>query len=367
MTATYAVETIISELKFQAKSIIIEKYNASDTQIGADGFSYTVNNAVVYRHAYSAITTNVILSALYREMIYLCVQTVPLSLLTRKGGTQDIVRSANKDWDIRTPDTPDIGENLDIDEMLAQIVVYRALAYFGVSSYAQNAKELLSAYKDSLVIPTIEEAETSIAFRFSSDGASWHDNYQNGDTTFAISKNGTWSSNIPLGGAGSGVTKFTQLKDVPTTYTAGKILKVNASGTGIEFSDEKTSITKFTQLADVPKTLLAGKILVVNSGGTGLELVDMPTSTGGTATSEELIGYLPKMPYDFKTATTKQFLNLDAPTVFKIALDAETPKMQRDKIYHMQVYPNGNAFSFDAQIKQPSPSKAFTGLSLIHI
>jgi hypothetical protein len=113
MKINSATETIFEELKFQARSAIIEKYSATDSEISIDGFTYSVDGAVKYRHPYGAITTEVILSSIYREMIYLCVQTVPLSLLERKGGTASIVRNVNNTWDIRTPKYPVAGEDLD--------------------------------------------------------------------------------------------------------------------------------------------------------------------------------------------------------------------------------------------------------------
>lgn len=359
MQVNSAVETIMSELKFQARSAIIEKYSATDAQISADGFTYTVDGTVKYRHAYGAITTDIILSSLYREMIYLCVQTVPLSLLEGSGGTANIVRSVNDTWDIRTPNYPVAGETLDIDEVLAQIVMYRTLSYLGVSSYTSNAKELLTTYKDSLVVPTEDEASNSLAFRFSSDGLEWHDTYQNGDLYFCVGRNAQWGNNIPIGGGsgGGGVTKFIQLSDVPQTYSAGKILKANASGTGLVFADEQTIKTTFLELNDTPSTYVAGKFLCVNGAGNAIIFADVPSGGGRDA----LIGYVATMPYDFGNETTKQFITLDENTTFSVALDGTTPKMTKDAIYHMQVYPNSYVFSFGTQIKTPTSMPTFTG------
>jgi hypothetical protein len=58
---------------------------------------------------------------------------------------------------------------------------------------------------------------------------------------------------------------------MPSTLTgnAGKILQVNAGGTGYQL---KTEITTFAQLTDFPGAYAsnASKIIGVNSGGTGL-------------------------------------------------------------------------------------------------
>ncbi len=358
MTVNYAVEMITNELQFQSRTAIVTKYNAEDSDISDDGFVYTLDGEVQYKHPYSAITPDIIFSSLYKEMLYLCVQTVPLSLLETKGGVANIIRNVNSDWDIRTPNTPVAGDDLDIDEILAQIAVYRALSYFGVSSYSQNAKELLNSYKENLVIPSAEDVAVSLAFRFSSDGTVWHDTYQTGDIYFSIGKEGVWGNNIPLAGTG-GVTKFLQLSDVPTAYTAGKIVKVNASGTGLIFADATSEgATTFLALTDTPNTYTAGKYLAINSAGTAIEFKDAPSGS-----NDELVGYTPTMPYDFGSDTTKQFLELTANTTFSVALDGTTPKMTQYAVYHMQVYLNGFTFGFGAsQIKTPSDMPTITGL-----
>lgn len=363
MKVNSAIETIMSELKFQARSAIIEKYSATDADISEDGFTYTVSEVVKYRHPYGAITTDVILSSIYREMIYLCVQTVPLSLLESKGGTASIVRNLNSTWDIRTPNYPVAGETLDIDEILAQIAIYRTLSYLGVSAYTANAKELLTTYKEGLVVPTEDEASDSLAFRFSSDGLEWHDTYQSGDMYFSIGRNAQWGNSIPIGGGGSsgGATKFIQLSDVPQTYSAGKILKANASGTGLVFADEQAIKKTFLELNDTPSTYVGGKFLAVNSAGSAVVFVDAPAGGSG---QDALVGYQATMPYDFGTETSKQFITLDENTTFSVALNADglTPKMEKDTIYHMQVYPSSYLFSFsDTQIKKPASTPAFTG------
>lgn len=363
MKVNSAVENILSELKFQARSVIIEKYSATDDQIGLDGFTYSVDGVAKYRHPYGAITTEIILSSLYNEMIYLCVQTVPLSLLERKGGTSAIVRNVNNTWDIRTPLRPIAGDDLDIDETLAQIAVFRTLSYLGVSAYTTSAKELLTTYKESLVVPSEEDSSDSLAFRFSVDGLEWHDTYQSGDMYFSIGRNAQWGNSIPVGGGGSGgsgATKFIELNDVPQVYTAGKILKANASGTGLVFADEQTAITKFLELSDTPKTYVAGKFLAVNGAGNAVSFVDAPTGSGQDA----LIGYQATMPYDFGVETAKQFITLDADTTFSVALNVDglTPKMTKDTIYHMEVFLNGSTFSFNAtQIKKPLSMPTLTG------
>lgn len=73
-----------------------------------------------------------------------------------------------------------------------------------------------------------------------------------------------------------GASDFTKLKDAPTSYfgQANKLLKVNASQTGLEFTTPR-----FTDLVDVPTSLSTniGKTLKVNASGNALEFVDPET------------------------------------------------------------------------------------------
>ena len=91
------------------------------------------------------------------------------------------------------------------------------------------------------------------------------------------------------GGSGGGSSTFTGLTDTPSTLVANKWLKVNSSGSALEFTSEPSGSgggeggsTTFTALTDTPSdyTGSAGKGLRVNTAGNGVEFYSMP-SIGG--------------------------------------------------------------------------------------
>ena len=89
----------------------------------------------------------------------------------------------------------------------------------------------------------------------------------------------------PSGGDG-GASNFTDLNDTPSNYndSANKFVKVNADANGLEFVDE-TIPAKSTDLSDMPSTLTAGKMLSVKSDASGYELVDPPSGSSGGNTA----------------------------------------------------------------------------------
>jgi hypothetical protein len=54
------------------------------------------------------------------------------------------------------------------------------------------------------------------------------------------------------------------------------------------------------------------------------------------------------MPYDLRRDSTKQFMMLYSDTQFSVAVDEDgiSPKMDTGVIYTIEVFPNGNIFSF---------------------
>jgi hypothetical protein len=68
------------------------------------------------------------------------------------------------------------------------------------------------------------------------------------------------------------IKSFLDLVDAPKTYTAGKVLAVNALGTGLEYIDPTVTIDKIkgTSLTD------AGKYLAVKTDGSGVEFIQPP-------------------------------------------------------------------------------------------
>ncbi len=77
---------------------------------------------------------------------------------------------------------------------------------------------------------------------------------------------------------GNNITNFTQLGDVPSSYTGQglKAVRVNAAATALEFYTPPGVPQLFIDLADVPNSYTgqAGKLVRVNGSGTGLEFND---------------------------------------------------------------------------------------------
>lgn len=84
---------------------------------------------------------------------------------------------------------------------------------------------------------------------------------------------------------------FLNLSDTPGSYSAGKLVAVNAAGNGIEFVDSSANVNSFTDLDDTPSSYsgAAGRTLKVNTGGTAVifaqpkltEASDFPSSYSG--------------------------------------------------------------------------------------
>lgn len=74
----------------------------------------------------------------------------------------------------------------------------------------------------------------------------------------------------------SDIKSFLDLSDAPKTYTAGKVLAVNAAGTGIEYIDPTVTVAKITDGPGAPTLANAGKYITVKSDGSGLQYAPFP-------------------------------------------------------------------------------------------
>src|SRR5262245_11899135 len=83
----------------------------------------------------------------------------------------------------------------------------------------------------------------------------------------------------------SGASAFTDLSDVPASYTgeALKTVRVNAGETGLEFTTATGGASDFTDLGDVPGSYAGASLqsVRVKSDESGLEFADYPTGGGG--------------------------------------------------------------------------------------
>lgn len=253
MIVDSAVEYIYDELKYEAKRYFIDRYNAKESEISSDGFTFSRDSEDKI-HQFKAISNSYILKLLNDELQNVAMATVPLKLLERKGQiSASVLRVYDKYWIIRVPAQPMMGDDLDIDDGLAQVVVYKVLVSLGINRFMQVTKEIIEAYNKAVVIPDPFELNASIAIRFSNDGNIWHDSFQTGDNYWSVGRDGIWGSAIPLitsapsggseggsGGVGSGVSKFTQLTDTPTAIEPNKMLVGNSAGTKLEFREIPT-------------------------------------------------------------------------------------------------------------------------------
>ena len=92
----------------------------------------------------------------------------------------------------------------------------------------------------------------------------------------AVASNGT-SLEFINNSSGGGSTTLVGLTDVPNDYTGhgGKVLKIKADATGIEFSDSAGGVAKFVDLTETPVSLgTVGQVLSVAAGETNLEFID---------------------------------------------------------------------------------------------
>lgn len=247
MITSQAVSYIQDELKYEAKRYFYDKYSALDSEIDGSGFVYTSGTTTVV-HQFKAISQDYIIKTINDEMTSVAMVTTPTKLLEKTGSSPSVLRVIDKHWYIRVPAYPLINGSMDIDDGLAQVVIFRALATLGVGKFIQTSKEMLDQYAKNITIPDPFEATVDIGFRFTIDESSWHDTYVDGDLFFAISKDGVWGNSIPIGSTGA-----------------------------------PTGATNFVELGDVQTPLISNKMLAVNSAGDAIVLVDAPTSTGGSS------------------------------------------------------------------------------------
>lgn len=240
MITSEAVANIQSELKYEAKRYFIDKYSAIDTEISASGFIYTKDTKVVV-HPFNAITEAHIIKTLNAEMINLAMNTTPLKLVERTGSVNTSLRTINDYYYIRVPEYPQLANELDIDEGLTQVAIYKTLAFLGINRFSQSAKETLDAFANSVKLPDPFEITSQINVRFSVDGANWHDSYTSSDKFMSFLKDEVWGSAIPINQniqqSSGGATKFIELSDVATPLVANKMLVVNAQANGIAMAD----------------------------------------------------------------------------------------------------------------------------------
>lgn len=180
------------------------------------------------------------------------LNVMPVTLIETAGSTADEFRPIDANRYIRVPTYPALGNNLDIDESLVYAVYYKALSHLwsGYGNYETKANSIYANYKDamrdyflSMDVQTTPDAP--VYFRYSPDGTSWHDVYQDGDIYISIKQgDGVWSNAIRFvgedgaaGSGGGGASAFTDLTDTPSALTADKWFKVNADGTAIVETD----------------------------------------------------------------------------------------------------------------------------------
>lgn len=179
------------------------------------------------------------------------LNTVPLELLESVGSTADEFKRISDFEYIRTPNTPQVDGELDIDESLSFAVIYRALSvlWSGYSILSSQAEQIFARHNDAtrsyfLSREQDDIQERAVYFRYSSDGASWHDTFADGDIYISFKQgDGVWSHAIKFvgedgaagtGDGGSGATTFKELTDTPSTLTEGKFLAVGANETVVE-------------------------------------------------------------------------------------------------------------------------------------
>jgi hypothetical protein len=167
----------------------------------------------------------------------------------------------------------------------------------------------------------------------------WHGGGLSKATTDGVTITGDGTPGNPLVGVAGGVTKFTELTDVPNSYAsaAGKGVRVNGSATGLEFytttdSDEKVKY----DAADTSAGYLGAKTVA----GTGITLSE---GTGGDADKLVITNTNPT-PYSLPTASASVLGGIKVGTRLSINgsgvlsadatdLSAYSTKTQADLLY----------------------------------
>lgn len=291
--AVQTIQTIISQT--------LEEYDQSPESKTKDDRG----NVVRVPHPLDIVDQDDILFALDISIQDVALKTIPTTLLETDGSTADELRRVTKDYYVRVPNKPTLGQNLDIDNGLAYAVVFKALGYIWQSyaSFDQKADIIINNYDvayrkyiQELINGTVaSQAEAYI--RFSADATTWHDSYQAGDIYISFKRIDTdsWTPAIRFvgqdgqDGTPCSDTQFVALQDTPASYEGmgGKVVVVKSTEDGVEFADAPSGggASTFTELTDTPEdyTNAAGKFVAVNANGDGLEFTDAP-SGGGTVT-----------------------------------------------------------------------------------
>lgn len=292
MTVDNAVQTIQSII-----NQTLEEYNQSTDSLEVDASGNTRR----IPHPLDIVDQDDILFALGICIDDVALKTTPVSLLESNSSTATELRRVSKDYYIRVPQKPQLGQNLDIDSGLAYAVIFKALAFLwqNYSMYGQKADIIINNYdnayrqyvKDIISGTATSQAEAYI--RFSADGTTWHDSYQGGDIYISFKRIDTdsWTPAIRFvgqdgqdgqDGTPCSDTQFTALQDTPSSYTGmgGKVVAVKSTEDGLEFTDPPSGsggASKFIDLSDTPSSYTPGKFVAVNANGDALEFVDAPS------------------------------------------------------------------------------------------
>lgn len=263
-------------------------------------------------HFVEEITQDEILMGLDLSLKNLALSTISATLLETTGSNATIFKQVSTEEFIRLPNKPTADSTLDIDDSLAFAVMYKTLAflYKGYSFYSSEADGIVASHNDVMrdymmsrdILPVTEKI---VYFRYSADGISWHDNFVDEDVYISIKQgDGVWSNAIKFVGSagdGGGASSFLELTDTPMTFTAGKWLKVNATGDALEE-------------ADAPEATVALEGMQGANGISGDLTLDMRKGNGNTQAS--YIVQTGDITLDF--TKTDGYYDLDAGVIYTI-------------------------------------------------
>ena len=256
------------------------------------------------------------------------LNTIPLTLLESNGSTATEFKKISTEEFVRLPITPVVGAELDIDESLAFAVIYKSLSFLwsGYSDKSADADGLYAGHNDVtrdylMNRDSQEVAVKTIFFRYSIEGTEWHDTYQDGDYYISFKQSDElWSNAIKFvgdgGDGGSGVATFIELTDTPDTLTAGKFLKVNDAGDGIEETDAPTSEINYRFTGD--------------NGVSGGLMYDL-----------------------LKTSNTHDFhwILLNGDATIDISKTDDKYNIELGRVYTIEIFPEGNTCTLEFEAK----------------
>ncbi len=150
-------------------------------------------------HQIEVATQSNILFSLYKSIMSVARITNATKLQEDLPSAKIPLKKIAQNRILRFPNEPTADNNFDIDDDLVLACIYLSLSDFGITIYMGEYNQIIADYiKLETVINSSnsEVIEETIYFKYSSDGESWHSEFQADDIYLSIYQNDSWSSAI---------------------------------------------------------------------------------------------------------------------------------------------------------------------------